>query len=165
MHRLRRWLLLTALGVGAGAGSLGALLIATPSTALARTSAKVQWTSIRVPPGKDADRLARTLKSLLSQAAKKADFGAAKNVRLTARVVSFTSEKKGDVLQVSCTIVGRLVGGPTARSRISFGGSPSEREQLEKQVLTMVANGLVARLAEIARVRAAAEEKTPDEEN
>ena len=40
-----------------------------------------------------------------------------------------------------------------ARSRISYGGSPEKREELEKQVVTMVANGLVGRLAQIVRTQ------------
>jgi hypothetical protein len=110
-----------------------------------------------VPSGKGSEKTARMLRGFLTQAAKKADFGEAKSVKLSARVIDFTSVKKGDILQVSCTIVGRLVGGPSARSRISFGGSLNEREQLEKQVLNMVSNGLVTRLAEIARSQAARE--------
>lgn len=151
MHRSRRWLAAAALSALA--------LLGAPSPSLARTPTKVEWTSIRVPAGKEADRTTKLLKSLLAQAAKKADFGKAKSVKLSARVVQFSSERRGDVQQVSCTIVGRLVGGPTARSRISFGGNPAEREQLEKQVLSMVANGLVARLADIARTQAAKAEK------
>ena len=105
--------------------------------------------------GKDADRHGRMLKGLLAQATKKADFGKAERVVLIARLVEFTAEQRGDVLRLSCTIVGRVDGGPGARSRISYGGSPAKRAELEKQVLTMVANGVVARLAEIARTRAA----------
>jgi hypothetical protein len=56
-------------------------------------------------------------------------------------------------VRLSCTVLGRLEGGPSARSRISFGASPKDRAALEKQVLRMVANGVVARLAEIARTR------------
>lgn len=134
-----------------------------PAPALARTPTKVEWSSVRMPEGKDADKRARVLKTLLTQAARKADFGKTKSVTLSARVVEFSSVKKGDVQQVSCTIVGRLSGGPSARSRISFGGSPEERQQLEKQVLSMVANGLVARLAEIARTKAAREERKEKE--
>lgn len=151
MHRSRKWLAAAALS------SLA--LLGAPSPSFARTPTKVEWTHIRVPEGKEADRTTKLLKTLLTQAAKKADFGKAKNVKLSARVVQFSSERRGDVLQVSCTIVGRLVGGPTARSRISFGGDPAEREKLEKQVLSMVANGLVARLADIARTQAAKAEK------
>lgn len=150
MNRPKRWLAAAALGASA--------LFGFPQTALSRSSTKVQWTRIDVPEGKDSARLAKLLKSLLTQAAKKADFGKLKSVKLSARIVSFSSVEKGDVLQVSCTIGGKLEGGPGARSHISFGGSPKERAQLEKQVLSMVANGLVTRLAEMAKNKTEREE-------
>lgn len=125
---------------------------ASPALVHAR-DAKVEWKSVDVPAGADQARRARALRALLKDAAKKADFGEAKSVKLSARVVEFTSTTRGDVHRVSCTLVGRVVGGPSARSRISFGGRPSERLELEKQVLTMVANGVVARLAAIVRAR------------
>lgn len=151
MNRVMRWLCAAALAVSAAS--------AFPSTSLAKTSTKVEWASIRVPTSKTSEKTTRMLRGLLTHAAKKADFGDAKSVKLSARVVELTSVKKGDILQVSCTMVGRLVGGPSARSRISFGGNPSERAELEKQVLSMVANGLVTRLAEIARSQEAARAK------
>ena len=154
MHRLTRWLSAAVLGAFA--------LSVAPSDSFARNTTKVEWSNIRVPPGKDADRTTRLLKGLLIQAAKKADFGKAKSVKLSARVVTFTSELRGDVLQVTCTIVGRVVGGQSAKSRISYGGSPAEREQLEKQVLGMVANGLVARLAQITRAKSEREAKAAE---
>lgn len=150
MNRPLRWLL--------AAAALFSVMAAPIEPALARSKTKVEWSAIRVPEAKGGERTSKLLRGFLTQAAKKADFGAAKSVKLSARVVEFTSVKKGDILQVSCTIVGRLVGGPSARSRISFGGNPAERDQLEKQVLSMVANGLVARLAEIAKTRAAREQ-------
>lgn len=146
---LRRWLAASVVGVAA--------LAALPTPSFARSSTKVEWTRISAPPGKDADRTTRALKPLLVKAARKADFGKAKSVKLAARVVEFTSTRQGDVLRVSCTIMGHVVGGPSAKSRISFGGSPDDRAALEKQVLEMVANGLVARLAQIARTIAAKE--------
>lgn len=153
----RRWLTAAALGVAA--------LAACPTPSLGRSSTKVEWSSVRVPDGKDADRTARLLKGMLTKAARKADFGKAKSVKLTARVVEFTSTRQGDVQQVTCSIVGRVAGGPSAKSRISFGGSPDARAELEKQVLEMVANGLVARLAQIARTMAEREAaKEADEE-
>lgn len=150
MNRRKRWLAATAFGAAA--------LFMFPGTALSRSATKVQWTRIDVPEGKDSARLAKLLKSLLTQAAKKADFGKLKSVKLSARIVAFSAVEKGDVLQVSCTIGGRLDGGPGARSHISFGGSPKERAQLEKQVLSMVANGLVTRLAEMAKAQKEREE-------
>lgn len=162
MNRPFRWIL--------AALALACVTAAPVEPAFARSKAHVEWTAVRVPEGKDSARMAKMLRGLLTKAAKKADFGTAKKVKLTARVVELTSVKKGDVLQVTCAIVGRVVGGASARSRISFGGNPAEREKLEKQVLSMVANGLVTRLAEIAKTRAAREqaekeaEKAADEE-
>ncbi|WP_437674451.1 hypothetical protein [Sorangium sp. So ce131] len=127
-------------------------LAASPTLALARET-KVEWKSVDVPAGEGQAQRARALRGLLTSASKKADFGKAKSVVLSARIVEFTSSTRGDVHRVSCTVVGRVVGGPTARSRISFGGRPSERQALEKQVLTMVANGVVGRLASIVRAR------------
>lgn len=152
MRRLTSWLLAAILGLSAAAAPVPAL--ANPPT--------VQWKTVEAPKGDAHDWLVRALKSMLSQATRKADFGKrTKSVMLTARIVSFTSVTRGDVHKVSCTLVGRVVGGATARSRISFGGRPEERAALEKQVLTMVANGVVGRLADI--VRSAAERDARNE--
>jgi hypothetical protein len=126
---------------------------------LAHAKATVLWTRIEVPERDDASRLKRTLKDLLSSSSKKANFGRRKSVTLVARLVEFSVEERGDVLQVRCTIAGRIVGGAGARSRISFGGSPKDRRALEDQVLKMVANGLVTRLAQISRAETEAEGK------
>jgi hypothetical protein len=156
MNRPLRWVL--------AAAALACVTAAPLEPALARSKTKIEWSAVRVPEGKGSERTAKMLRGFLTQAAKKADFGSAKSVKLTARVVEFTAVKKGDILQVSCSIVGRLVGGQSARSRISFGGNPAEREELEKQVLSMVANGLVTRLAEIAKTRAAREQAEKEAE-
>jgi len=140
MRRAARWLFVAALGLG----------VLTPFPAAAKP--KIEWSRIDVPDGQDAARHARVLKAALAQAAKKASFGKAKSVTLSARLTELTTERRGDVLRISCTVMGRA-GGKSARSRISYGGSPSEREALEKQVLTMVANGLVGRLAQIVRTQ------------
>ena len=128
-------------------------LTAGPTSAFARGRAKVDWTKIEVPAGEDSARISRVLRKLLNDAVRGADFGKVQKVSASAHVVELTWEKRGDVLRMSCTIVGRLKDGPRARSRVSFGGSPAQRKELEKQVLTMVANGMVTRLAEMARAR------------
>lgn len=128
-------------------------LTAGPAPAFARGRAKVDWTKIEVPAGEDSARITRVLRKLLNEAVRRADFGKVQKVSASAHVVELTWEKRGDVLRMSCAIVGRLKDGPRARSRVSFGGSPDQRGELEKQVLTMVANGMVTRLAEMARSR------------
>ena len=122
-----------------------------PSPAFPRGKANVEWTKIEVPDSADSARVTKILRAALKSAVKRADFGDVKQVSATAHVVELAWEERGDVVRLSCTIVGRLKGGPHARSRIAFGGSPDQRRELEKQVLTMVANGLVTRLAELAR--------------
>lgn len=128
-----------------------AAMMAPPVAASPRS--KVEWTKVDVPGRSDSAKLEKTLRALLMRASKRADFGRGKRIALRARVVELTSEEHGDVLRVSCTLLGRVEGGPSARSKIAFGGRPSEKTELEKQVLTTVANGVVARLAQIVRSR------------
>ncbi len=119
----------------------------------ARGRTKVDWTRVDVPEGPDAARVEKAVRAALKAAVKRADFGDVRAVTASARVVELTWEDRGDVLRLSCTVVGRLKGGPRAKSHISFGGRPEQRKELEKQVLAMVANGVVTRLAELARHR------------
>jgi hypothetical protein len=143
---MRRALRILAAAVLAVASSLATPAVASPST-------KVEWTKVVVPERADGAELEKTLRTLLAKAAKKADFGKGKHVALSARVQELVTEQQGDVLRVRCTLVGRVEGGPSARSKIAFGGKVAERRELEKQVLTMVANGVVSRLAQIVRSR------------
>lgn len=146
-----------ALSLAIAAGALCA-------PAPARADSRVTWTQIDVPQNEDAAALRKTLKKLLDKAARKANFGKVKKLSFSVKVTELTSEQKGDVHRVTCTIVGRIPGGPSAKSRISFGGSPAEKAKLEKQVLTMVANAVVTRLAEIVRSRAAKEAREEAED-
>ncbi|HVY47269.1 MAG TPA: hypothetical protein VHB21_15380 [Minicystis sp.] len=120
--------------------------------ALARPTVAV--TRVDVPPRDGAPRLAREIKKLIDDAARHTSFGPGdrkKRIEITARLVELSAEERGDVLEIHCTLAGRVVGARGAKSKIAFGGSPKDRAALEKQVLKMVAQGLVARLAQIAR--------------
>lgn len=147
MRRLTTWAAAAVLGLAA--------ISAAPASAHAKPRAKVEWARVEVPESPSSARIAKVLKDALKQAGKRADFGkGVKSVTLSARIVELRSEQQGDVLRVTCTIMGRVAGGAGARSKISYGGNPSKREELEKEVVTMVANGLVARLAQIVRTQA-----------
>jgi hypothetical protein len=98
---------------------------------------------------------------MLKEASRKVDFGKSGKVSLRAKITEYIVEKRGDVLHIRCTVVGRLEGGPSAKSRISFGGDPNDPKGLEKQVLSMVAQGVTSRLAALAKARAEAEAKKP----
>jgi hypothetical protein len=151
MRWVLQWFALTAIVLSVLGGA--------PGAALART--KVEWSRVDVPAGENAARISKVLRAALTQAAHKTNFGKAKSITLSAKLVAFSAEQRGDVLRVNCTMMGRVQGGQGARSKISFGGSPAQRAELEKQVLTMVANGLVARLAQIVRAHAPAPEGQP----
>jgi len=125
----------------------------------AKPRATVTWTRVEAPEGKQGDRLAKTLRGLLKQASRKTDFGKSGKVSLRARITEFRVETRADVMRIHCTVVGRLEGGPSAKSRISYGGDPKDPRGLEKQVLTMVAQGVTSRLAAIVRARESAAQK------
>lgn len=144
---MRRW---TKWGAPFVAGF--ALLTATPSPAFAKPAKpKVAWVRVDVPERQDSARLTKLFRKILDKASRDANFGPAKSVNLTARITQLRGDVHGDVLQIQCTVMGRVAGGAGAKSRISYGGSPDHKEDLEREVLTMVANGLVARLAQIVR--------------
>jgi len=149
MSRFFRWITL---------GSVLLCLGLVPAPASARSSTKVEWTKVDLPAGDAYERAGKKLKKLLREASRKADFGKAKKVKLRAKVTELTYQQKGDILRISCTVVGRVEGTASAKSRISFGGDPNDRDGLENQVLKLVASGLVSRLAAIARTDAAKKE-------
>lgn len=95
------------------------------------------------------------LRKVLRQAAAEADWGAGPDSTIEYRftVKALTVEQKGDVLTVKCTASGTLPRGRQAQSKLSFGGSPREHSELIRRVLTIVARGVITRLAEIERVR------------
>lgn len=125
-----------------------------------RSRTKVEWTSIEVPHQSDEARLKSKLTRHLNEAVKRADFGGLRRVEASVRVVELKWDTRPDLVRLSCTVVGRLKDGPSARSRISFGDRPEHRDQLEEQVLTSVARGVVGRLAQLART--AAERAEPE---
>jgi hypothetical protein len=136
-------------------------LFVAPNPAIARPKADVEWTRVDAPTvTKDGARLAKNLHQLLKEASRKADFGKFGKVLLRARIAEYVVEQKGDVLRIRCTVIGRLEGGPSAKSRIAFGGDPKDPKALEKQVLTMVAYGVTSRLAALAKARGAERKET-----
>jgi hypothetical protein len=132
--------------------AIAAIAVSRPADA--RPKADVEWTRVDAPATtKDGARLAKNLHQLLKNASRKADFGKSGKVLLRARIVEYIVEHKGDVIRIRCTVIGRLEGGPSAKSRIAFGGDPKDPKALEKQVLTMVAHGVTSRLAALAKAR------------
>jgi hypothetical protein len=99
--------------------------------------------------------LERHFKQKLRQAARRADWGAGRGASIEFRVVveELAVTQAGGVLKVSCTALGRLPKGKSARSRIDFGGDPRHGQKVIRHVLEIVARGVVTRLAALERER------------
>jgi hypothetical protein len=111
---------------------------------------------LEFPPGiAGTKQYVQHLRRVLSRETRRADWGAGRGARIEYRfsVTDLTLERKQGVLVVDCTAVGQLPRGKTARSRISFGGDPAKPRRTVKQVLEIVARGVITRLAELERER------------
>jgi hypothetical protein len=95
------------------------------------------------------------LRHVLAEEAGHADWGASRGAHIEFRFrldeLSVTEEPR--VLRVHCSASGFLPRGRGAKSRISFGGEPKDRQALVHHVLQIVARGVVARLSELERRR------------
>jgi hypothetical protein len=97
----------------------------------------------------------RHLKLRLRREARRADWGAPTSAKIEFRffVEELTTRIEGNVLRITCTALGRLPKGKSARSKIEYGGDPRKRTLEVKKVLEMVARGVITRLAELERER------------
>lgn len=97
----------------------------------------------------------KRLRFMLKKEARRADWGAGRESTIEYRfaVTELSFDKSGEVLRVTCAAVGKLPGGKTAKSRLSFGGDPNKRNALVENVLGIVARGVITRLAELERIR------------
>jgi hypothetical protein len=95
------------------------------------------------------------LRKVLRREAAEADWGAGNDSTIEYRfaITALTVQQKGDVLLVKCTATGALPRGRRAQSQLSFGGNPRQHSELVRRVLSIVAHGVITRLAEIERVR------------
>lgn len=141
----------------AGLASFGAWLLL-PAELRGETEGrpKVVLDRLDFPAELGAKKYRRHLERVLSREVRKVDWGASKDSTIEYRfeVTGLAlSTPAPDVLTVTCTAVGRLPSGRSASSRLSFSGAPRERDELVQEVLAIVARGVVARLAELERVR------------
>ena len=95
------------------------------------------------------------LKRALARAAREADWGVGRGHTIEYRIEirALTLSQEGGVLRVRCLAVGRLPGGKAATSQLSFGGDPRQTTKLVRQVLEIVARGVITRLAALERKR------------
>jgi hypothetical protein len=95
------------------------------------------------------------LRSTLKREARHADWGAGSSSKISYRffVEQLELREEAGVLHVTCTALGRLPRGKSAKSHIVFGGDPRDRKKVVERVLDIVARGVVTRLAELERAR------------
>lgn len=96
-------------------------------------------------------RLSTEIRRAAHKAAKGLNFGTERRVEVRFTVVEVAPEDLGDVVRVTCTLVGHLKGGGRARSKIRFGAKPKDLKKLEKQVVVAATDGVMTRLSEMAR--------------
>lgn len=139
--------------------AMGALLaVGRPPMVVAeeRERPKVVLDHLEFPIEFGAFKYKKHLERTLGSAARQADWGASSDSRIEYRfeVTRLAVSSKNDrVITINCAAVGRLPNGRSASSKLTFSGSPAERDALVKKVLTIVARGVIARLAEMERVR------------
>ena len=95
------------------------------------------------------------LREVLAKEARKADWGAGHGslIQYRFRIDELDVTEDAAVVRVHCAATGWLPKGKTAKSKLAFGGAPEERAELVRRVLSIVARGVVTRLAELERQR------------
>ena len=95
------------------------------------------------------------LRSTLKREARHADWGAGAGSKISYRffVEQLELREEAGVLHVTCTALGRLPKGKSAKSHIVFGGDAHDRKKVVEHVLDIVARGVVTRLAELEKAR------------
>ena len=95
------------------------------------------------------------LRHTLGREVRRADWGTGAGSKVSYRffVKQLELREADGVLHVTCTALGRLPKGKSAKSHIVFGGDPRERKKVVERVLDIVARGVVTRLAELERAR------------
>lgn len=145
-------LLLSGLGP-ARAWALDAPGPAEPAPTLGKPSVRLDALDLSQSPLAAARE--KAIRDLLAHEVRRADWGAGRAARIEYRfrVDELVTELVGGVLRVRCTATGFLPRGKSARSHLTFGGAPTERDQLVDHVLTIVTRGVITRLADLERRR------------
>lgn len=109
-----------------------------------------------VPPTiPERQRVSKVLDKVLRHEQHRVEWGAGRESRITYRfyLEQLDLSVERGVLKVRCTALGRLPKGKTARSKLEYGGDPAQTRQVIDHVLTIVARGVLARLADLERDR------------
>jgi hypothetical protein len=100
-------------------------------------------------------RISKVLEKVLKHEQHRVQWGAGRESHITYRFyleeLALTVEH--GVLKVHCTAFGRLPKGKSARSKLDFGGDPKDPRKVVDHVLSIVARGVLSRLADMERDR------------
>jgi hypothetical protein len=140
--------------------------IAFAAPAWAKAKVEVAGIEFRQSAEKQAQkRVASTIRRQVARAAKHLDFGTTSKVEITFVVRDVVAVEEDGVMTITCTLLGKLKGGGSARSKIRFGGKPDARKKIERQVVTAATDGVMTRLAQLSRERAAEKAKEKEDES
>jgi hypothetical protein len=116
---------------------------------------RVKLNRLTFPTIPEASYYKNHLTRSLSQASARADWGAGAGsvIEYRFRVDRLDIETSDGLVRVHCEATGELPNTKNASSRLSFSGEPSQRRQLVEKVLTIVARGVITRLAQIEHSR------------
>ena len=117
---------------------------------------RVQLDRVTLPAGvPNRQEYLEHLKKTLKREVRRADWGASKKSKIWLRfeVERLELHTHSSVLQVRCTALGELPRHRTARSHLTYGGERAQEKRLVKQVLEIVARGVVSRLSALERAR------------
>jgi hypothetical protein len=116
---------------------------------------RVKLNRLTFPTIPEASYYKNHLTRSLSQASARADWGAGAGsvIEYRFRVDRLDIETSEGLVRVHCEATGELPRSKNASSRLSFSGDPSQRRQLVEKVLTIVARGVITRLAQIEHAR------------
>src|SRR5690606_24852766 len=94
-------------------------------------------------------------RQVLRREVKRVEWGAGRDNRIEYRfrVTELVITSADGVVRVTCSATGILPGGRSANSRLGFSGAANRKNQVVKQVLEIVARGVITRLAELERRR------------
>lgn len=102
-------------------------------------------------------RITKVLTKVLKHEQHRVEWGAGRGSRITYRfyLEQLDLSVERGVLKVRCTAVGRLPKGRPARSKLEYGGDAQQARKVIDHVLTIVARGVLSRLADLERDRRA----------
>jgi hypothetical protein len=116
----------------------------------------IRFDRVELPAGlANREEYLRHLQKTLKREVRRADWGASSKSTISLRfaVERLDLVPRASVLQVQCSAVGELPHRRTARSQLSYGGERGQEKRLVKQVLEIVARGVVSRLSALERGR------------